>query len=179
MPTVRFFAVDEDLRAVLAAIEASMDLQYVTTRGFPRQTVDRYLRAADIPALSIATHESGGGCQPYLVAPRDAGLVPRRITLASGESVDAYDQFASDRVATLVAAGRWKPDVVLSGTFGTTHRSVDALRLVNLFRRETSKRFTRINAFWVGPAAERALDAGQRLAGAEQSPTLYDLRRRG
>lgn len=177
MRTVRFFAVDEDLKTVLAAVEASMDLQYVTTRGFPRQTVDRYLKASDIPALSVADHESGGACQPYMVAPRGAELVPRRLTLVGGESIEAYDQFASDRVATLVAAGRWKPNVVLSGTFGTTHDSVDALRLVNLFRRETRKRFTRINAFWVGPAAMQAFEAGQRLAGAEQSPTLYDLRR--
>ena len=50
MMNVRFFAVDDDLRQVLAAVESRMDLQYVTTRGYPRQTVERYLRAADIPA---------------------------------------------------------------------------------------------------------------------------------
>jgi hypothetical protein len=177
MMNVRFFAVDDDLRQVLAAVESRMDLQYVTTRGYPRQTVERYLRAADIPALSVATHESGGGCQPYLVGPRDATLVPRRLVLQDGTVVHAYDQFASDRVATLVAAGRWKPNVVLSGRFGTTHDSADSLRLVNAFRYQMKKTFTRINAFWVGPAALQAFEARQRLTGAEQSPAVYDLQR--
>ena len=177
MTAVRFFAVDDDLKQVLAAMESRMDLQYVTTCGFPRQAVECYFRAADIPALSVATHESGGACQPYLVGPRDAKLAPRRLVLEDGTAIHAYDQFASDRVATLVAAGRWKPNVVLSGSFDTTHDSADALRLVNSFRHQVKKAFTRINAFWVGPAALRAFEAGQRLAGAAQSPPLYDLQR--
>ena len=43
------------------------------------------------------------------------------------------------------------------------------------YRAVIKRRFTRINAFWVGPLALQGFRAGWRLTGAEQSPPEYDL----
>lgn len=177
MPTVNFFAAEQDLLDVLTRVEREIKLQYVASGLPPAYTVARYGKASEIPNLSVATHGSAAANTPYLVAASDAILVPRQVNLSNGISFDVYDQLANSGSATLVAGGVWGENVVLSGTFDTTHKTAEARRLVSVFAREIKRSFTKVRAFWVGPTALEALDCGARLAGAVQSPAQYDLRR--
>lgn len=178
MASIRFFALEEDVKMVLAEVESKNPLQYVETGVFPAASLGKlkvYENFFEISELGIATHESAVGCASFLVSARGLLIQPDFYILNNGTKSFAINELYNPEAVTFHAGGRWKKDIVLSGEIGTTHSTNGATKTLNAFRRVIKKRFKRVRAYWVGPKALEALREGQRLAIAEQTPREYDL----
>ena len=73
--------------------------------------------------------------------------------------------------------GVFKDSCVIAGQIGTAMINPTAMELLNLFGREIRRQFKRIKSFFVGPEAERLLDAGYRLTHGIGTAEACDLAR--
>jgi len=87
------------------------------------------------------------------------------------------DQLMKPRYDEFNPGGLWGKNVLLHGRFATASDAVTSVELMKLAGAAVRKRFQKIKAFYVGEEAAQLLDAGMRLAGAEQSPLTLDLTR--
>ena len=175
MKVIRFFAVNDDIKEVLSEVETIMDLQYITAKGYPNTTVERYISGLEIPDIGYATHESASSSQPFLVAARDLIVKPRQVALNAGGSAISFDELLNQDAVTFTPSGRWGSDIVLYGTIGTAHGTEASMKIIKTFEQVFKKRFKKIKAFWVGPKALEELHDGKRLTIAAQSPKDFDL----
>jgi hypothetical protein len=175
MKHILFFAVENDLLPVFERVENEMPLKYVLTGHMPTAAYQSFARGTDLPNLGIATASSETACDTFLVTKRAAPITLRPIRYTSGIEVFAVDQLLNPDTVTLTPGGVWDKDIVLNGRVATASESLIAQDLMKRFHAAVKKHFRKVKAFWVGPKAFELLNAGKRLAGAAQSPRLYDL----
>jgi hypothetical protein len=91
----------------------------------------------------------------------------------------SIDQLANPDSTVLRHGGLFKGCLLLNGEIRTAYKTKVAQRIQRAFDAAICKHFARIEAFYVGRAAEALLDSGCRLTAAEQCPPEFDLRRAG
>ena len=172
-----FYALPEDLLAILGLVEARAPVRYTATNTIESSIADSYLAAATIPTLwQPAPFDSGVAGYSYLVTPRDSEVRGRRIVLANGGIRYAFDQLMNPDTVELLTGGRHASGAILYGRIATCTDSPASKKLFELLKNTIGKRFRRINAFWVGPNAEDAWRQGARLTQSISSPHEFDLR---
>jgi hypothetical protein len=112
-----------------------------------------------------------------LVTEASTDVVLRQLSRYEGKDRWSVDQLANPDSIILPHGGLLKENVLLSGEVRTAYKTTVALRLQRAFDAAIRKHFVKIQAFYVGPAAEALLDSGCRLTAAEQCPPEFDLRR--
>jgi len=174
-----FFATLDDLRPRIAALESQRALEYQLHGMRDDRVFETFASLLDAPCLG--TNRTGavisGDC--YLVYPR--GARPRVRALPQDRGGVKYEQDLSTAPEILLLhpggvhpsgaliAGRIAPTV----TTGTRDRGVVFYRE---FAKELVRGFRRIQSYWVGPDAYRALEDGKRLVTIGLgSPPAYDL----
>jgi hypothetical protein len=177
MSSIYFFATREDWLPVIRAVEAGEALKYVSTETSPAPHFKTYSSAADIPTLGRATSESGVTSDSYLVMLASLEPQSRQAGHPGREVWYLMDQLINPDTLTFIPAGVWNGDVLLSGSLDTAWDTDISKALMKRFQKEIRRRFKKIKSDWVGPEAERWLDAGKRLTGAQQQPREYDLQR--
>lgn len=161
---------------MMAAAEGRVALTYVEGGGIADAPRHRSFESgAGLPDLGKARHESAGACSHYFVFPRGAVVNFRRIDHASGGVTIVVDQFLNPDTVEFSPGGLWRENVLLHGRVATGYRSPETDKLMNAYRWAIKRHFTRVRAFWVGPAAMELLRRGARLTAAEQCPREYDL----
>lgn len=167
-----FFACGDDLRELLADVESRCPLKYTILDSRARGGATVFDRGDLIPHLGIATGDQSVSPVAYLVS--DANEVP--IARRTGAS-EGFDQLMNPNTVEFRPGGEWANRTLISGRVATASDSEMSAKLMKLFRAAIKRRFTRVNAFAVGPRALALLDQGWRLTCAVQSPPLYDLHR--
>lgn len=175
MKQLHFYAVDDDLPSVLRAIEAIEPLQYVLTGNFLDEPRERYDTVAALPRVGIADRETGSVCRSYLVAPKSASIQHRTTTATDGRTRTLIDQLVNHDTVVVRPAGRWRDDLVLAGNISTAWPTDVSASLMKQCASAMRKSFTKVNTYFVGPAAMKALQSGQRLTISAQSPKDFDL----
>ena len=177
MAEIGFYAVRDDLRPVLRAVEARFTLQYARTGHYPcGSEVTCYVVSDDLPDLGIADSDSSIACTSYLVGRREELFVKHSILRNDGTQVFAIDQLMNPDTVTLTAGG-WRGDAIISGRIANGLSSPVNREYMSAYRKEVRKRFSRIGSYFVGAGAAAFLDSSGRLTPALQSPARYDLSR--
>jgi hypothetical protein len=176
---VSFFALRDDLLSVLEEVESKSQPVYTLAKLYPSPTVRQFERASNITQLGIAAGEQTTLCDSYLIT--DAGLEihSAEIRRWDGSVVYSVDQSLNPESVMLTAAGKWREGIIIAGNISSVSNTSISHAWMRKCRASIKRRFTRINAFWVGPSALQSWKSGCRLTIAQQSPPEYDLKEIG
>jgi hypothetical protein len=175
MKSIHFFALKDDLLAVLAAVESAKPLKFAKTGHFPTPAIQWLSSGSSIPNIGIAEADSAVRCESYLIAEHPEKVKARSIKQLDGRVVYSVDQLVNPDTVTMSAGGQWTENVIIDGRIGSASDSAKSQEIMKLFNSEIRKRFKKVNAFWVGPLAYERLLSGSRLTAAVDSPSEYDL----
>jgi len=202
MKHLRFYLLRNDLTSILADFEGSTPIQYARMGQTSSAVYDRYGRGAEIPNLGTAPADAATACPAYLVCSSDTKINLRQLSTIiqpntertstpigrvaiprdnrslqplEGAQRFAIDQLLNPDTAVLTPGGRWKQDIVLTGSFATASQSDAAQRLMRRFQASLRKTCMRVRGSYVGPEAMVLLKSGARLTDAEQCPREFDL----
>jgi hypothetical protein len=175
MTQILFFAVDDDLAAVLADVERAKPVKYIRMGSSRTPEFETYLQGSQIPDLGMASTDSSSSTVSYLVTLHNVTLTPRAVQRTDGTSCYLMDQLINPDSISLTPAGRWTSDIVLHGRAASASDSTISKELMRCFQTAIRKRFKKIKAYWLGPTALEMLTSGKRLTISAQSPRTFDL----
>jgi hypothetical protein len=172
-----FYALPEDLLAVLSLVEARQQLRYTASNTIEASISDSYLTCSSIPTLWTPTSfDCTNVDHRYLVTLRDTEVAGRRIVLTSWGTRYAFDHLVNPDTVELQTSAVHSSGALLDGRIAMCSDSPASKRLFGQLKRAIGKHFKRINAFWVGPNAEAEWRKGARLMQNVTSPRVYNLR---
>lgn len=178
MKHILFFALKEDLLALLEIVDSKGSVKYVRMGNFPADEIKDglgvFAAGAGIPNLGKATAESAAACETFLVCEQETPINLRALHGSTGERV-CVDQLANPDSVTFTPGGIWNEDVVLHGRIATASESPISQALMKRFQAVIKKTCSRVKAFYVGPKALVLLESGKRLTISAQSPHEFDL----
>jgi hypothetical protein len=178
MAQLLFFAVNEDLLALLDLVDAKGPLNYIRTGNFLADEIKDgltvYNTGVELPGLGLADGDASTLCASYLISERDTPINLRHFQGFDAPRV-CIDQLINPDTVTFKPAGIWKKDILINGDVGTASDSKGSQGLMRRFQAAIKKTYTKVRAFYVGPKARQMLDSGKRLCQAIQSPPEYDL----
>jgi hypothetical protein len=178
MKQILFFALREDLLALLQFIDSQSPLKYVRMGNFLRDEIKDGIsvfdQGAGIPNLGKASADSSAACEAFLVCERDTLINLRGLQLDNEERV-CVDQLANPDSVEFKPGGIWNEDIVLHGRIATASESQVSQALMKRFQTAARKTFSKVKAFYVGPKAVVLLESGKRLSISAQSPREFDL----
>lgn len=178
MRRIHFFALKRDIENIVGEVESNQRIVYTKTANSLSSDAISYERGVDIPGLGTASHHSAVASDSFLVSLREQRIKVRESIGDSGVSRYLIDQLVNPDTVVLTPAGLWGAEILLHGRVATVSDSAMSQKLMQMFYRAIGREFTKINMFWVGPAALDFWKAGHRLTAAVQSPSTYDLRPR-
>ena len=120
---IPFFALKNDLLAVVETVEHGRPLKYVRMGQFDCPESDSFGAGAEIPGLGTATADSSVNNQSFLVTNGELPVNWRRITTNTGVQRYCLDQLANPESITFTPSGRLDEGVVISGRVGTASDS--------------------------------------------------------
>lgn len=171
---ISFFATKSDLERALSLME-KRPIRYALTGAFPTPELQVWNTYRELPDLGRADGPQTNLCATYLVADKDLKIAVGRVPQWDGGLMYFVDQQANPETITMTPAGCWGDSLVIAGVLGTASNSKASQSLMRLTAASIKKSFTRVHAYWVGPAALSLLRAGHRLTIAEQSHSEFDL----
>jgi len=178
MKHVLFFALKEDLLPMLELVESKGILSYTRTGNFLCREVEERISIFDnlaaLPHLGIANANSSNLCHHYLAVEYGSPISQRHFEGLDGPRF-CVDQLANPDAVEFTPGGLWNEDVVIQGRVATASESEVSQALIKRFQAAIKKTFSKVKAFYVGPAALALLESGKRLTSSEQSPCEYDL----
>jgi hypothetical protein len=166
--SIQFFATENDLSAVLDAIEAHWKLQYVECGLFDDADRPSYNTFRAIPKFAK--------CPPYfLLLLQDSACGIRSVPQRRGGVKYAVDQLANPASAVLKPGLQESQSVLIAGSFGTTHSDKTSSLLARAFITQMKTRFRRVKSYWIGEEALAKLAKGARLTINVNAAAEYDL----
>jgi hypothetical protein len=175
MKPILFFALKDDILAVLASVEGARRLKYAKAGLFTTQHLQYLSSGSEIPNLGIADTDSSIACETYLIAGELVELNARPIKQTDGTVQYGVDQLFNPDTVMFTAGGAYGEDVILHGRIATASDSPRSQELMKLFSAAFRKHFKKVKSYWVGANAQSWLGAGARLTAAAASPREYDL----
>lgn len=170
-----FFAVAEDLTAILATVEGQAALRYVQTGLFDDADQPIYSGFAALPSFGLAKVGESNQEATFLVLAATRDPVARPVAQKRGGTKYALDQLANPGTVVLRPGGSYGDGEIIAGMVGTVHDDVEAVALMNRFSAALRDRFAPIRSYLVGPAARRLFESGTRLTRNVNSSREYDL----
>jgi len=178
MRHILFFALSEDLLALLELVNHKSSLKYARMGNFAQGEIKDGISVFDngvgIPNLGMASADSSAACEAYLVCERDTPISLRRLQGGVEERV-CVDQLINPDSVEFKPGGIWNEDVVIHGRIATTSESQISQALMKRFQAAVRKTFSKVKTFYVGPKALALLESGKRLTMSAQSPREFDL----
>ncbi|VTR97074.1 hypothetical protein [Tuwongella immobilis] len=178
MSQILFYAVQEDLLALLENVASQGKLKYALTGNFLRSEIDDhvpvFLLGAELPNLGRASADSSAACDSFVVCDVETP-VNLRMAGINGERV-CVDQLANPDSVEFKPGGIWNENVVIQGRIATVSDSHPSQALMKRFQTAIKKVCSiKIRSYHVGAKALALLREGKRLTAAVQSPPESDL----
>ena len=171
------FATRGDVLALLGSVEETRAIQYVLVGLFDREPPIVATAAHEIENLGIAQSGDQNLVPAFLVQDPKSKVNVRRIPQRRGGVKYAIDQLKNPKSVVISAGGEYREEALIAGQIGTVSSDKDSLALLDVFAYELRKRFIKIQAYWVGKCAARALESGLRLTANITAPKEADLSR--
>ena len=157
------------MRQLLADVEAAAEVHFGVA-GLLDIDVVPVLPSLGRPEVSL----EGG---TFLCQARAHSFASTAVPQRSGGVKYSVSQRENPHSVSIHCGTRVGCEFLSPGQIGTITGGAESLELFALVRKFVRKRFTRVQAYWVGPEAERMLDAGASLAISRKTPRGYHLRR--
>lgn len=172
-----FFAVLEDIQALIQEIETSVNVRYVKAGLFETKDIPIYSSLFSVPNPGVTLSGDWNRVDSYLVLKATAILKIRDVPQRSGQIKYAVDQMINPNSIELKVGGIYKEkeNVLVAGRIATISEADDSNHLYELYARRIKRTFKKIGSFYVGRIAEEKLKEGWRLVTNEKSPREYDL----
>lgn len=172
-----FFATSEDLLEWLSSVKQADRVSYFEAGVFESPDFARFDSAASIPDLGYARAGDQVRESRYLVQYKDVPIEVRPIPQRSGYTRYAIDQLQNPASVVFQPGGSYGDSVIIAGSLGTATTDEQSLALFRSFATRLKSSFTKVQSFWVGPAAQDLWSRGVRLTASLASPRDYDLKR--
>ncbi|HZZ71865.1 MAG TPA: hypothetical protein VFE24_06400, partial [Pirellulales bacterium] len=173
MTQTMFFALTDDLLALLEIVESKGSLKYTLMGNFLADEMTDgptvYSSGAAIRNLGKAKVPSATGCNRFLVCESGMSINLESFNGKTSKRV-LIDQLINPDTVTFAPGGAWDDDVILSGRVATVSTTPIAQALMRRFKNAIKKTFTKVRAYYVGPQALVQLQNGKRLTAAVQCP---------
>ncbi len=170
-----FYAVLEDLVALMEIVDGQGQLKYTPMGNFLKSDFDDHISnfnvGVEIPNLGTATADSSAACESLLVS---EGSVNLRQAGINGERV-CVDQLINPDSVEFRPGGLWNENVVIQGRIATASQSQISQALMKRFHASMKRCFSKVGSHYVGRKALALLREGKRLTYAVQSPPECDL----
>jgi hypothetical protein len=174
-----FFATEKDLLPLFTEVERVHALNYIRMAPSYSNAAEAYSSGANLPNLGRASASAAGTSNEFLVVMSGHRVVARRVIGDNGKAIYFFDQLENPASITFSPGGLWEETVLLHGRVATVSEEAASQSLMSLFEKSLRKGFRKIKAYWVGPEAERLLDAGTRLTISAEASRDFDLTRTG
>lgn len=178
MKQILFFALRDDLLALIGEVESKAPLKYARMGNFARDEFNNgiatFLNGAELPNLGTASAESSAACEAFLVCERETPINLRILDGVNGGRI-CVDQLTNKDSVEFKPGGVWDDEVVLHGRIATVSDSQASQALMKRFQVAARKHFSKVKAFYVGPKALSLLQTGKRLTIAAQASHEFDL----
>lgn len=174
MPSLIFFAADDDLSTVLEQAERKFRLRYYLCGDVGSMNPEWLPHWSELPSLGHASKPAASLDRAYLITESTAEVEVRCIDTQSGRRY-LVDQLRNPNSVVLQPGGRFDSVAVISGKISSVSKDGFAGGLFKAAGVALRRSFVRVKSYWVGPHAMRFLQDGGRLTTAIQSPPPYDL----
>jgi hypothetical protein len=175
--SIHFFATKSDLEPVIVAVESQRALIYTQAGMFDAPETNTFASGTQLPNLGFAPSGEHGFEPFWLIVDADKEVQVEVVSQRRGGSRYCIDQRLNPESIVIWTGGVFENSCIVAGQIGTAIFNKTSLELLNLFVRELRGQFERIKAFYVGPEAERLLDAGYRLTHGVGTARTSDLSR--
>lgn len=179
---IGLFATRADLLALISEFEQLGSVKYVSLDDNGKKQ-KRSLRSL-LLYRNLGKNKNGNAnhASRFLILPREAEVHVREISLNNGKKKYVVDQSTNPDSVILSVPGIYKKlfqePVFIPGSVATIYSEGMSFKFMQTFEALLRKKFTKVNAFWLGPEANSLFENGIRFApNAIQSPPEYDLRR--
>jgi len=173
--SLQIHATRSDWLECLAAAEAGRPLAYTLTGLFEEPVLSTFHGVASVPDFGIAKHGNTVLESGFLVHDVGSVIQIRDVPQRNASIRYAVDQLVNPTTIGVRPGGLFGDNVVIAGQLGTASDDPISSELFRLVARSVKKLFTKIKAYWVGPAAVEILDAGGKLSVSSETDPLYDL----
>jgi|SRR5882672_6636406 len=170
-----FFATADDLLPVFEIVESTSRLCYTATGLFETPRQESFVFGSTLPTLRQPAAEQSASCATYLVTPAEVAVNVRPVQQRAGGTLFAVDQLTNPDSVTFTHGGLFTSEILISGRIATVSSTVKAKVIQSVFSKAIGKLFSRVQSFYVGPAALELLLKGHRLTHSANSPREYDL----
>ena len=174
---IQIYVTREDLAELLKHVEDDRPIQYVQTGLFESKSPIVFTSAESIDGLGIAKVGASVSEPSYLVMDSDRRVNVRRVPQRRSGVLYAIDQEKNPDTVVLNCGGEYRDEALISSEISTIWDGEVSDSLFNLFKKYIRREFQRVQSYYLGPGAVRALDSGVRLTYNMRAPEIYDLRR--
>jgi len=177
MKRIAFYALRNDVLAILNHLEAAHPVRYIDINDYKNPVPKEWCHGRDIPGLGHATSETGHTGDQFLII--EAGVTVNHSASVQRDGTKRFDihQVNNPQSIILAHAGEWSEEIILAGEFVTMSTTPLSQALMRSAYAGIRATFTKIGKhYWVGPEAFARFKAGARLTMAEQSPPEFDLK---
>ena len=169
-----FFAEQQDLQQLIAAVEATTLCQYYEAGSFETSSIPSYTSLLDIPTLGTVPFGAMTLATRILLLPAGTTLATRAVTQRTGSVRYLVDQLANPQSLVLTLGGAFQSGVLVASGIGTLAKDVVSMTLYGAWVKRI-KQLQRVSDTYVAPHAYRRLQAGWRLTTNANLPSEYDL----
>jgi hypothetical protein len=172
-----FFSTILDLEIILKEIEDSFDVNYFKMGLFDSKDIPRFDSILTLPDLGFTKYGDWNYADSYLILPEDISLNIREVSQKKGGTKYAIDQMVNPKSIELKCGGIYleKENIIVAGRIATISDNVFSQELYKSFSKLITKKFKKIDGFYVGDEAREKLKLGWRLVTNEKLSKEYDL----
>jgi hypothetical protein len=174
---INFFSTILDLEAILREIENVFDINYFKMGLFDSKDIPSFKSILTLSDLGFTKHGDWNYVDSYLILPENFSLDIREISQKKGGTKYAVDQMVNPKSIELKCGGIYleKENIIVAGRIATISDNAFSQELYKSFSKLITKRFRKIDGFYVGDEAQEKLKLGWRLVTNEKLSKEYDL----
>ena len=171
-----FYAMRQDMLALLNILEAARPLQYIEVDLLYSNNPVVKESARDIDDLGIAKYGKHVLEPIYMVMDLGSPVVVRDVPQRKGGIRYSVGPGENPKSVTLCVGGEYRDEALIAGQMGTVSTDPDAVALFQLFGNEIRRTFKKVRSYWLGEKALHALASGMRLTPSVKAPSEFDLK---
>ena len=171
-----FFATQDDLTGVLAAVAAKIPYHFVNASDIDDESPSEYSSVSELRDLSVAVFGDQNKEKIFLLIASGVKPSVRKVEQRRGGEKYFLDQLSHPESVVLRPGGvLGYSECIIAGQVGTISDERWSVDLYKILFSEFKRQFKKVKSFYVGKVAAKKLDDGVRLTTNVKAPREYDL----
>jgi hypothetical protein len=171
-----FFALRDDIVAIMSRVETNMALEYRLIDVYTSPEVPAFTSVSEIPKFGVAVRGDMNSEPSYLVTPAKGPFIPRVIPYRAGGRGYFVSQDENPSSVVLCWGGLYSPGVIIAGECATRSRTYSSTYIYERFQRVFRRMCVKVSDSFVAPLALEMAGNGARLTHEAAAPVQFDVR---